>query len=109
LQLYDSATHRGLCLHACAQSRNDSISRWTPRMLPAVPRAAWRKSAQWVALTRPHAMRAVEDTAVNAAIRRYCRYGYDSYLRRCPAWPTLLMLRISAVLVLIFSLFFPFL
>ena len=52
-------------------------------MAPAVPESAWRKSSQWVALTRPHAMRAVEDAAVNGAIQRHCRYGYDSYLRRC--------------------------
>ena len=76
------------------QSRNDSISRWTPRMEPAVPQAAWRKSAQWVALTRPHAMRAVEDTAVNLAIQRYCRYGYDSYLRRWAAMPVELCIQL---------------
>ena len=66
-----------------AQSRNDSLSRWTPRMAPAIPEAVWRKSSQWVALTRPHAMRAVEDTTVNGAIQRHCRYGWDAHLRRC--------------------------
>ena len=61
------------------------MERWTPRMLPTVPEALWRKSSQWVALTRAHAMRAVEDAAINRAIRKHCTYGYDAYLRRCGA------------------------
>ena len=64
------------------QARNNSMDRWTPRMLPALPEATWRKSSQWVALTRTHAMRTVEDTVINRVIRKHCTYGYDSYLRR---------------------------
>ena len=70
-------------------------------MLPTVPEALWRKSSQWVALTRAHAMRAVEDTAINRAIRKHCTYGYDAHLRRsrCAASrPALPMLRLCTPL-----------
>lgn len=51
-------------------------------MLPTIPKSLWRKSSQWVALTRPHALHAVQDTRINKVIRKHCVYGYDSYLRR---------------------------
>lgn len=51
-------------------------------MLPTIPKSLWRKSSQWVALARPHAMRAVEDTIIRKSIKKHCVYGYDKYLRR---------------------------
>ncbi|CAK0758242.1 hypothetical protein CVIRNUC_002605 [Coccomyxa viridis] len=61
---------------------NSSRDRWTPKMLPTIPEALWRKSSQWVELTRPHAMRIAEDTAVDAVIKKHCTVGYDRKLRR---------------------------
>ena len=51
-------------------------------MLPTIPEALWRKSSQWVELTRSHAMRIAEDTAVDAVIKKHCTVGYDRKLRR---------------------------
>ena len=64
------------------QRTNSSRDRWTPKMLPTIPEALWRKSSQWVELTRPHAMRIAEDTAVDAVIKKHCTVGYDRKLRR---------------------------
>jgi len=51
------------------------MDRWTPAMLPTVPEALWRKSPQWVALNRKHALLAASDTVVNAVIRDHCSIG----------------------------------
>ncbi len=59
------------------------MDRWTPAMLPTVPEALWRKSPQWVALNRKHALLAASDTVVNAVIRDHCSIGYDDLLGRC--------------------------
>ena len=81
-----------------AQSRNNTMDRWTPAMLPTVPEALWRKSPQWVALNRKHALLAASDTVVNAVIRDHCSIGYDDLLGRC-ARP--LLVRASARLCLL--------
>ena len=52
-------------------------------MLPTVPEALWRKTSQWVELTRPHAMRIVEDTVVDPIMKKHCTIGYDRKLKRC--------------------------
>ena len=65
------------------QRTNSSRDRWTPKMLPAIPESLWRKSSQWVELTRPHAMRIVEDAVVDAVIKKHCTIGYDRKLKRC--------------------------
>lgn len=67
----------------CAQWRNNTMERWTPRMLPTIPKSLWRKSSQWAALNREHALQAVKDTVINNVIKKHCVYGYDSYLKRC--------------------------
>ena len=64
------------------QRTNSSRDRWTPKMLPTIPETLWRKTSQWVELTRPHAMRIAEDTVVDAVIRQHCTVGYDRKLRR---------------------------
>ena len=51
-------------------------------MLPTIPEALWRKSSQWVELTRPHAMRIAEDAVVDGVIKKHCTVGYDRKLRR---------------------------
>ena len=65
------------------QRTNSSRDRWTPRMLPTVPEVLWRKTSQWVELTRPHAMRIVEDTVVDPVMKKHCTIGYDRKLKRC--------------------------
>ncbi len=58
-------------------------------MLPTVPEVLWRKSSQWLELTRPHAMRIVEDTTVDPVMKKHCTIGYDRKLKRCasPLFP----------------------
>ncbi len=75
--------HMLTCIPRAAQSRNNTMDRWTPAMLPTVPEALWRKSPQWVALNRKHALLAASDTVVNAVIRDHCSIGYDDLLGRC--------------------------
>ena len=67
---------------ALMQRTNSSRDRWTPKMLPLVPETLWRKTSQWVELTRPHAMRIVEDTVIDPVIKKHCTIGYDRKLKR---------------------------
>lgn len=67
---------------ALVQRTNSSRDRWTPKMLPLVPETLWRKTSQWVELTRPHAMRIVEDTVIDPVIKKHCTIGYDRKLKR---------------------------
>jgi hypothetical protein len=64
------------------QWQNSTMDRWTPKMQPTIPEGLWRKSSQWVTLSRKHALKAVEDNVVNGVIKKHCVYGYDSYLKR---------------------------
>ncbi len=51
-------------------------------MLPTVTENLWRKTSQWVELTRPHAMRIVEDTVIDPVMKKHCTIGYDRKLKR---------------------------
>ena len=52
-------------------------SRYNPRMAPTIPEAEWRKGTQWAAITRAHAVLAVEDEVIFSVMRRHCRTWTD--------------------------------
>ncbi len=61
-------------VNACFYEGSDAW-RWHPAMQrgePAIRRADWRKSSQWITLTREHAQVFVNDTAVDAIFREHC-------------------------------------
>lgn len=67
-------------VNACAPAAgvDVGIHRFSPRMeRGALRKAAWRKSSQWVTLTRPHAARLAADTDIAATFAEFCVNGYD--------------------------------
>ena len=59
--------------------------RWSEAMLPAVPVSLWRKSSQWVMLTRPHAELVAEDTLLFEVFNRTCWPYVESEQRFAPS------------------------
>ena len=67
-------------VNACAprDGADVGIHRFSPRMeRGAFTKAAWRKSSQWVTLTRPHAARLAADTDIAATFAEFCVNGVD--------------------------------
>ncbi len=61
-------------VNACFYEGSDPW-RWHPAMQreePAIHQGDWRKSSQWITLTREHAQVFVNDTAVDAVFRKHC-------------------------------------
>lgn len=51
-----------------------NLERWDPRMqTPRFTQAHWRKTSQWFAATRQHAVVVVTDREVNDAFERFCK------------------------------------
>lgn len=51
-----------------------NLERWDPRMeTPRFTKAHWRKTSQWFAATRRHAIVLVRDREVNDVFERFCK------------------------------------
>ncbi|KAK9813067.1 hypothetical protein WJX72_008331 [[Myrmecia] bisecta] len=60
-----------------------NLERWHPNMTDGrFTKADWRKSSQWVALTRHHAAIARDDTYLNAIFQRWCYSRKDPLLAK---------------------------
>eukprot|EP00884_Botryococcus_braunii_P021938 jgi/Botrbrau1/8428/Bobra.0237s0047.1 len=70
-------------INACPSDKNekDSRDRFTDKMGEEVDKA-WRKSSQWIGLTRRHAEFVVKDTKIYPIFEEHCTSGFDEHLDR---------------------------
>jgi Core-2/I-Branching enzyme len=67
----------------CTVQDKPNRERFTDLMGEEVSKA-WRKSSQWMSLTRRHADLAVNDTTIYPKFKEHCTGGYDNHLKRSP-------------------------
>ncbi|CAK9212361.1 unnamed protein product [Sphagnum troendelagicum] len=55
------------------------LGRYSDRMMPEVSRRAWRKGAQWFAITRQHALLVVADNFYYRKFSSFCKPGPENH------------------------------